>query len=661
LGIFDSLLSPDVQALISGQQPAQGLLSGASGPQRGSMGLLAPAWKPGENENFMTSVFGNPNDPNDPRGLAMSRLAVGLMRGDFASGIEGANKAFGDVQEQSGRRALAQLGLVKDGVQLQKLLDDRQRDQRIKTGIAAIDDQEQRGRTQGAALPYLDKQPGDEFGPSAIGGVPMFGMGGAARFGSQPIGAYTPPVPSTSMPAPANSPGARSFTVGAGNLGNAGNTGAPGSLWNALGTQPNATRQWADRLRKTASVYAQNGDMTTATKMLEEAGKLGPEFTTEFRQVIDPQTGSLINVMVAKDGTVARVPFGVKPDMTMENLGGSVQAIDRNAVTPGQTFNKTATPGELMTNARALQSHQLEVLKADPFGTLGINKNPPAGAGATAGLSGDEYLATLPPGVASQVKGIAEGKIQISPYTIRTPQGQALLQMAMQYDPGTDQTTYQKRNATAKDAASGKLAQSNNALNTVAGHLSGLADSADALNNTRFPLVNAVTNWAQINAGDPRVRSFNMNVQGVANELERAYRGAGGSEADIKLWRDTLSSANSPDQFKAVFSKGAEMLQSKLEANQAQYEQGMAGRGGGYSAITPTAADALARLREQSDGNPQSGRIALPRRSAAGTGTGQALSLPPNATASSLQAGQAYQLPNGQTATWDGFHFKVVK
>jgi hypothetical protein len=117
------------------------------------------------------------------------------------------------------------------------------------------------------------------------------------------------------------------------------------------------------------------------------------------------------------------------------------------------------------------------------------------------------------------------------------------------------------------------------------------------LHNTSFPWINGLKNAVQSSTGDPRVKTFNLNLQGVADELERAYRGAGGSEGSIKQWRENLGTSNSPDQFQAVMKKGAEMLQSKLQANQEQYAQGMKGRVGSYRSITPEAEKALAKLR----------------------------------------------------------------
>lgn len=303
------------------------------------------------------------------------------------------------------------------------------------------------------------------------------------------------------------------------------------------------------------------------------------------------------------------------PKFEKVDVGGKIQMVDVNPNTnpaiKDSNYAKTMTPGEIATDTRSRQTlaetrrhhdvvEGVERVKADPMGVLGINKNPSGAAVAGSGLSGDEYLATLPPGVAQQVKAIADGKLQITPRTLQSPQGAALMQMAMQYEPGTDQTTYVSRAKTAADAAGGKLATSNNALNTVSGHLAALADSADALNNTSIPWANKLKNFAMRNAvpgGDAKLNAFNMNLHGVADELERAYRGAGGSEGAIQEWRRNLGETSSPESFKETMAKGAEMLQSKLEANHAQYVQGMHGKPGDFKTITPEARKALNKLR----------------------------------------------------------------
>jgi hypothetical protein len=293
-------------------------------------------------------------------------------------------------------------------------------------------------------------------------------------------------------------------------------------------------------------------------------------------KLADLQTGGTQQQIAAQEDLVAslqgRAP---QPKYTVVPQGSGIDANGFPVKYPSVVLNRTGQP--VSTGA------------------------PPAAAaaptGASLGLTGENYLATLPSDTAAKVRMLADGKLPLSAMSLRSPMMASLLTHAAQYDPGTDATTYLSRAATAKDAATGKLATSNNALNTVAGHLGALAESAAALHNTSFPWINGLKNAVQSSTGDPRVKTFNLNLQGVADELERAYRGAGGSEGSIKQWRENLGTSNSPDQFQAVMKKGAEMLQSKLQANQEQYAQGMKGRVGSYRSITPEAEKALAKLR----------------------------------------------------------------
>lgn len=347
-----------------------------------------------------------------------------------------------------------------------------------------------------------------------------------------------------------------------------------GPVMNSMGTQDDAIARWTKAFNEGPE----------AVNTLKQQNALG---ATKF---IEQNKGS---VHVQNTGNASNI-------VSVPGLGGAPTTLSSTPIT--QSADNKATVGATirgqdLVNARAKETRDIHAAQVDPFGVLGVNKNVPKATAEGAGLSGTDYLKTLPPGIASQVKGLAEGKLQISPRTLQSPQGSALVQMAMQYEPGTDQTTYVSRAATAKDAATGKIATSNNALNTVAGHLAQLSESADALNNTSFPWVNKLKNAISTNIGNPQVKAFNLNLMGVADELERAYRGAGGTAGEIESWRSTLGDSSSPEQFQATMKKGAEMLQSKLESNQAQIDQGMRSANHGIKSITPKAEAALAKIR----------------------------------------------------------------
>lgn len=63
--------------------------------------------------------------------------------------------------------------------------------------------------------------------------------------------------------------------------------------------------------------------------------------------------GQLVNVAVFEDGTTKVLPYGVRPEMVFQDLGGRVAAIDKNAVPSGMTFGKSQTPDGAASNAVA--------------------------------------------------------------------------------------------------------------------------------------------------------------------------------------------------------------------------------------------------------------------------------------------------------------------
>ena len=200
----------------------------------------------------------------------------------------------------------------------------------------------------------------------------------------------------------------------------------------------------------------------------------------------------------------------------------------------------------------------------------------PAAGGAPANPTGADALANVPPQIASQVKALAEGRMQFpSGFALKSPYWQSMLGLVSQYDPSFDAVNYNARNSTRKDFTAGKSAQSVNALNTVAGHLAELSDKADQLGNGSTQFVNSVKNWMSRQSGSPTVTNFETAKGAVADELTRVYRQAGGSEADIKNWEATLNAANSPAQLHGAFATISDLLDSKLSALQNQYDQGM--------------------------------------------------------------------------------------
>ena len=157
-----------------------------------------------------------------------------------------------------------------------------------------------------------------------------------------------------------------------------------------------------------------------------------------------------------------------------------------------------------------------------------------ASAPANPNLHGEEFLQTLDPGMAGQVRSIIEGR---TPYPtgmlLKTPYGERLSTYVTQADP-----TFEAGNATARVAARKEFLSGGpsspagviTAGNTALQHLGDLSDAAEQLGNynTTIPgnnLLNAGRN--ALMAGDNAVplARFNNTVAKYVDEATKFYRG----------------------------------------------------------------------------------------------------------------------------------------
>lgn len=102
--------------------------------------------------------------------------------------------------------------------------------------------------------------------------------------------------------------------------------------------------------------------------------------------------GQLVNVAVFEDGTTKILPYGVKPEMVFQDLGGKVAALNKNAIPNGMMLDKSASPdalfsggvtmrGQNMTDARARELNAItregqmtQVVNDETRGTQLVNK-----------------------------------------------------------------------------------------------------------------------------------------------------------------------------------------------------------------------------------------------------------------------------------------------
>jgi hypothetical protein len=103
---------------------------------------------------------------------------------------------------------------------------------------------------------------------------------------------------------------------------------------------------------------------------------------------LDPATNKPVQVMYFDDGSTRVAPFGAKPDVTLQNLGDRVVAVDKNRVQNGQEFRQGVSPdtvysgnvsmrGQNMTDARAREANTLNAwapMNVEGVGVFGYDK-----------------------------------------------------------------------------------------------------------------------------------------------------------------------------------------------------------------------------------------------------------------------------------------------
>lgn len=296
-------------------------------------------------------------------------------------------------------------------------------------------------------------------------------------------------------------------------------------------------------------------------------------------------------------GTTMLDPITKRPVFTAGPSAADLERVRHDQATERlsgiQAGRETAADAETARHHRELET------AANPLGGVMSGQAP---GGPQTGLTGEAYLKTLPPPIASEVKAYAEGRRPFpTGFALKTPYFQMLIQAVGQYDPTFDAVNYNARAKTRADFTSGKSAQTINALNTVTQHLDQLSGATDQLKNTWSPTYNSVANFLSKQSGAKVVTNFETTKKAVTDELTRAWRQAGGTEADIKSWSSVLDAANSPEQLHGAIAEMGHLLEGKLSALENQYQQGMGTTA--VKVVTPEARATLQKLEQRAGGS----------------------------------------------------------
>jgi len=228
------------------------------------------------------------------------------------------------------------------------------------------------------------------------------------------------------------------------------------------------------------------------------------------------------------------------------------------------------------------------------------------GAGApSAQLTGEEFLKSQPVGRANLIKSLSEGKVPWpgGAFALSKPAGQALAYAVSQYDPTFDAANYPLRFKTEQEFKSGKYSLSKTAANTVMGHIDRLDKSLQGMKTSDWYAWNLMQQSDVATkllpggaATKAKLNRVNADKQAVTEELERLYRGTGGSTKDIEQWKESINAADSPQAMKAAINEVIRLVESRMEALASTYNQGTGKNVASDYFLTDKAKESYARL-----------------------------------------------------------------
>jgi hypothetical protein len=223
---------------------------------------------------------------------------------------------------------------------------------------------------------------------------------------------------------------------------------------------------------------------------------------------------------------------------------------------------------------------------------------PAVGGAMNAGVTGADFLKTLDPAVANEIKSIGDGDVAFNP---RSPRQMQILGLVKQYNPAFSGNEFTARAQTTKDfATGGKSGQVVQAINQALHHASTVSDAIDKLDNfDTLPIANTPVNWVEKNIlGDTRQGQFSTSAMALAEELKKIYAGGGGgSLKELETWQQSFDPNAGKKQQKAYLAQGMNLLQGAMEARQEAYQRGMGPSADFGKLFSPQALDALKKLQ----------------------------------------------------------------
>lgn len=318
------------------------------------------------------------------------------------------------------------------------------------------------------------------------------------------------------------------------------------------------------------------------------------------------QSGKVADALTKRVGQQLSTPRSVDAYQKLWNglSDDEKTAAEKQGFTPGDqiknakdVMNATAAAGKLATTVkeRADIAHQgveeqqgkqrlgieagrlrleadrnrISTVAADPFGSLGLNKNPANPVAPGAAAQGEDVLKGVPPSIANRVKAIAEGReAPINGRAGASGMGGQIMALVNQYDPQFSDQKAQIRKA----FTTGKDGTNIGNLNTATVHLDQYVDALGALKHGSFtPGNSAYDKLATIFGGAPPTTAKGI-ANAAAGEMAAALKG-NATDQEIAAVHSAMPEGGSPDQIAAYLKSQLHVIGAKLNTYQERYNQ----------------------------------------------------------------------------------------
>lgn len=333
-----------------------------------------------------------------------------------------------------------------------------------------------------------------------------------------------------------------------------------------------AAQEQADRAKTESDRKDAASDLATAASPDEYTAKLG---------ALPPAIG----VLFPKAGQVFDATGKATPDgLQRVRFVGMTPAEQNAAGKPAKESNPTEaslatiatdpskTPEERAAAEAALKRLDTSKIAARPIiQTVIPGLGNQAGQG-TATLTGEDYLHSLPPATANQIRAISEGRLPMPSASTRDQGAKDLRNGVMQYDPDFSEQKAQIRKAFTTGSDGRNIGN----LNTAIVHLDQLGDIAKGMDNGSFQPGNDLWNRAKTMFGGAMPMNYEGLRQAVAGEMDAALHGTStipGREAIAA----TMPAKASPGQMSGIIETNLQTLGTKLNTYDQRYHQQIPG------------------------------------------------------------------------------------